>query len=726
MHFRTALLAAVALVIPSVSFAVPCAELPALFVVQDKSGSMNFAPDGSAASATNSSKWTIAQSVVPALAAQFSNRFRFGAAMYPGATTQFNCSTGAVVAPVAALPTGVQSAYAGAVAGGGTPTAASLQMTKNYLLGLGLNTPAYVLLITDGLPNCNLALNPNTCTATTPGCAANACGLGAKDCLDNNDSVAAAAQLFAAGIKVFVVGFDTNLTAGNNKAVLDAIAAAGGTTSARVATNQAQLTSTLNSIAASTATCCKDVCTAGAAVCTANGQRQSCQLDTAIGCTTWNTAPCQAQSTCTAGQCQACTNLCTNGATRCSALGDAESCSVQASGCTGWSTLDVCGYGELCSGGQCNSCQGCAMGASRCTATGIEECNWSVLSGCTQWQARPCAAGSLCQAGACQSCNSTCTAGTKRCVGKGVESCVANASGCTSWQPIQTCTNFCSGGVCGMCGTSCTAGDTRCQGAGVETCIIDANSCPAWNGAPQSCGNNEFCSSGACAQCAQTCAQGSKRCGMNGLTQECRLNVMGCTEFVGVGQCAVGETCNMGTCIPPCQNECTLGARECSGTSPKVCETVATGCTAWRQEPPCNAGQVCSKGECRATCKEEELTSCFGGLVCTGTTEGSICLPDVSMDAGTSNSGGGSAGATGGGAATASGGGTASAAGGGSATGGSGGLGPDGLGPTAGGKMTGGSIGAKGGCGCQSVELSSLFLMAVALLRRRSFGNAEK
>ena len=555
------LLAALVLTAAASAFAAPCVELPVLFIVQDKSGSMNFAPDGTTATTANPSKWSIARQVVPALASNFNNRFRFGAAMYPQSTTTFNCTTGTVVTPIADTTTGITNAYNAAVPGGGTPTAASLLAVRTHLLAQGLATPAYVLLITDGLPNCNTSLDANSCSPTTPGCgptpAQSACALGSKDCLDNNATVQAAQQLFAANIKVFVVGFDSALTAGNNKAVLDAIAAAGGTGSAYVASSQAQLTSTLNGIAASTATCCKDVCAQGAAVCSGTGARQVCQLDAALGCTTWTTQSCTSGSTCSNGSCQTCSNSCTAGATRC-ANGNAEQCVANAQGCTSWATADVCGYGELCAGGSCNSCQGCSMGASRCTATGVETCGWSVLSGCTQWQGSACAPGSTCQNGSCATCNSTCTAGAQQCAGNTVQTCVANAAGCTSWQSGQTCGNFCSGGACGACGTSCTAGQTRCQGAGVETCIVDANNCPAW-GPTQQCNANAFCQGGVCNQCASTCAQGSKRCGANGLTEECRLDAMGCTAFVPAGQCNVGagERCDRGVCIPPCQDACT-------------------------------------------------------------------------------------------------------------------------------------------------------------------------
>lgn len=701
------LIAAVLALAASSAFAAPCAELPVLFVVQDKSGSMNFAPDGTTATPTNPSKWNIARQVVPALATNFNNRFRFGAAMFPQSTTTFNCTTGTIVTPISDTPTGITNAYNAAVPGGGTPTAASLLAVRTHLLAQGLTTPASVLLITDGLPNCNTALDANSCTPTTPGCgptpAQSSCALGSKDCLDNNATISAAQQLFAANIKVFVVGFDSALTAGNNKAVLDAIAAAGGTGSASVASNQAQLTSTLNTIAITTATCCKDVCTQGAAICGSSGAPQTCQLDAAIGCTTWVTQQCSAGSTCSNGSCQQCSNACTAGATRC-ANGNAEQCVANAQGCTAWQTAQTCGYGELCSGGLCNSCQACPMGASRCTANGAETCEWSVLSGCTQWTANACTSGSTCQNGSCASCNATCTAGAQRCANKTVETCVADASGCTTWRGGQVCSTFCSGGACGTCGTSCTAGQTRCQGAaGVETCLIDANNCPAW-GPTQQCNANNYCQGGGCNQCATICAQGTKRCGANGATEECRLDSTGCTAFVPTGQCDVGagERCDTGVCIPPCHDACTAGAGQCNGGRPQRCEQGPAGCFIWRDQPACGADQLCITGTCQTHCASDEFETCPAGEICTGLTEGRFCLP-TDADAGV---GGGS------------GGGTAVDAG----AGGGGGSNSSGSGSetTPGGN---GRIGARAvGCNCNAVDggLLPLLALGLTLLRRRS------
>ncbi len=620
--------------------AAPCTELPLLFIIQDKSGSMSAVPDPVNAP-TAPSKWSTARTVVPQVAAQFSNRFRFGVMMYPELSSTFNCTTGTTVAGVPSTAAQVNNIYQASASGGGTPTATSLVQAKNYLLGLGLTAPAHVLLITDGLPNCNLSNNAASCQTTTAGCqntntcsGASCCSLGAKDCLDDNATVAAAAALKNAGIKVYVVGFGASVTSANDKTVLDAIAAAGGTGSAYAANSSAALTSTLNTIASSTATCCINACTNGAALCNAQGQRQACTLDAATGCTNWTTTNCAPMSQCMGGACQACTNACASGALRCSGS-TAQSCQVQANGCTAWATTRDCGYGEVCAGGQCNSCQACSINASRCTATGVESCDWNVVSGCTQWKAAVCATGTRCTGNSCVSCTSACTAGAKRCAGTTVESCVADGQGCTAWQAGQQCTSFCSGGACGVCGTTCTVGSGRCNGNNPESCATDANACTVWT-AQQPCGAGTTCTNGLCQACAVSCSPGTKRCGASGGLEECQAQATGCQALVVAGACAAGETCQGGVCIPPCQNECTLGAGKCVAGAPSVCETAPTGCTVWKTRPGCAVDAVCLEGNCRTSCAGIELESCPNGEECTGLATGErLCLPKGVVDAGT-------------------------------------------------------------------------------------------
>lgn len=117
---------------------------------------------------------------------------------------------------------------------GGTPTGSSLR----YLGTLaGLNDSAdlrddFVLLLTDGLPNCN-ENNPNNvcsaanteCRCTTSTCTGTLCALG---CLDRDGAVQTVRELRQKGIRTIVVGFGADLVAGDGPEVLNAMAAEGG------------------------------------------------------------------------------------------------------------------------------------------------------------------------------------------------------------------------------------------------------------------------------------------------------------------------------------------------------------------------------------------------------------------------------------------------------------------------------------------------------------------
>ncbi|MDP2276529.1 MAG: adventurous gliding motility lipoprotein CglB [Archangium sp.] len=128
--------------------------------------------------------------------------------------------------------------------GGGTPTGRSLAFLGTYG-GLGVGAPDdfrqdYVLLLTDGLPNCNDA-NPNavcgcgnTCSVaqtTTCGCTSASCTNLANcsiGCLDQAGAVENVKALRQKGIRTIVVGFGSFLTQGAGPQVLNAMAREGG------------------------------------------------------------------------------------------------------------------------------------------------------------------------------------------------------------------------------------------------------------------------------------------------------------------------------------------------------------------------------------------------------------------------------------------------------------------------------------------------------------------
>lgn len=207
-------------------------DAPNLYFVLDRSGSM---ADGN--------KWNTVRNVVGKTVTRLGPRVNVGAAIFPSDAT--TCATGREVmsvrpgdAPAGTLgPTTLSLLKSTSVpAAGGTPTGATLQALTPKLMALTGRT--FVILATDGGPNCNAAAK---CTVDacllniedSPGCPTmglpNCCGAsfqGPDFCLDADPTVNAVAALMAAGIQTYVIGVPGS---GPYAAVLDRMAEAGGT-----------------------------------------------------------------------------------------------------------------------------------------------------------------------------------------------------------------------------------------------------------------------------------------------------------------------------------------------------------------------------------------------------------------------------------------------------------------------------------------------------------------
>lgn len=137
---------------------------------------------------------------------------------------------------------------------GGTPTAAALRFLGEMA---ALQDPAdgredFVVLLTDGLPNCNDAHPANTCggtgacTCTVASCTGSLCSRG---CLDDVDAVEAVRALWARGIRTVVVGFGAEAVTGDAPRVLGELAEAGGAGPVYSATNATELAEALEAVA---------------------------------------------------------------------------------------------------------------------------------------------------------------------------------------------------------------------------------------------------------------------------------------------------------------------------------------------------------------------------------------------------------------------------------------------------------------------------------------------
>ncbi|MGV3622545.1 MAG: adventurous gliding motility lipoprotein CglB [Archangium sp.] len=125
---------------------------------------------------------------------------------------------------------------------GGTPTGASLRFVGEYSeLSRDDLREDFVLLLTDGLPNCNDSNRNNVCGCFNSSCSQpqlDACrctnasclftGVCSTGCLDRQNVVEAITELRGKKIRTIVVGFGADLTQGDAPAVLNDMALAGG------------------------------------------------------------------------------------------------------------------------------------------------------------------------------------------------------------------------------------------------------------------------------------------------------------------------------------------------------------------------------------------------------------------------------------------------------------------------------------------------------------------
>lgn len=219
-----------------------------VLMVVDKSLSMDDKPQGFA-----KTKWESLKSAVSATFKETAGKISFGLDLYPysgtsGEALDDSCQMPAGAAVVVPVQPGITAGplilaeLEANPPSGATPTAAALARADAYFTtgaGKGLKGEKYVLLATDGGPNCNSKLTCaiDTCTVNMDG---KACGppgtnccdpkvdkLGASNCLDDTASVAAVAALAKHGIKTFVIGIPGTEAYADT---LDALAAKSGVT----------------------------------------------------------------------------------------------------------------------------------------------------------------------------------------------------------------------------------------------------------------------------------------------------------------------------------------------------------------------------------------------------------------------------------------------------------------------------------------------------------------
>ena len=241
------------------SFTLQQNPSPEIYLVVDRSGSM--LDLGSVPPAT---KWDELRGAMAGALALFDGVIEFGLLMYP---TGDQCTTpGPQVGFELDNRSAIMSQLDNAVPAGGTPTAAALNNAAQSLLGLGdVGSPKYIILATDGGPNCNYFLSANPSCACTYSSTAQFCCTSTPDtcvfgntCLDDTGTLDVVTDLHDnMNIDTFVIGLPGTA---EYVTLLEALAVAGGQpqagpTSFYDATNQAELAAALQTIAVSVISC---------------------------------------------------------------------------------------------------------------------------------------------------------------------------------------------------------------------------------------------------------------------------------------------------------------------------------------------------------------------------------------------------------------------------------------------------------------------------------------
>ncbi len=223
--------------------------IPDMLVILDRSNSMS---DGGF--------WTPVRDAIIGITSDFESEIYFGLMTFPNAIPPRSClglnyqcePASGVLVPVGpdnALR--IQTELASLVTCGGTPTAMTLQAAQIYMATLTTGHPQYVLLATDGAPNCNgAALDGRTCRCTGINCALNP-----DNCLDDARTYAMIDGLRGAGITTFVLGIATTAFWD----VMDEMARRGGTETAFRAERADEIRTRFREIAGAVASCDFDI-----------------------------------------------------------------------------------------------------------------------------------------------------------------------------------------------------------------------------------------------------------------------------------------------------------------------------------------------------------------------------------------------------------------------------------------------------------------------------------
>lgn len=229
--------------------------IPDVLIVLDRSNSMAEASGGQPA------LWTSCRNAIYGITSSMESSIWFGLFVFPSTAPPLACDFlpfGECTAPTAPMvevgakkAADIKAALVNLLTCGGTPTADTLTQAQAYLGKLTNKHPQYILLATDGGPNCNSDLDGATCT-----CVASNCDLNNQNCLDDVRTHQALDKLCAAGIKTYVIGMGGAQTL---TGVLQGMAQHGCTNQPYAPTDAAGITQAFKDISQEVASCAFEI-----------------------------------------------------------------------------------------------------------------------------------------------------------------------------------------------------------------------------------------------------------------------------------------------------------------------------------------------------------------------------------------------------------------------------------------------------------------------------------
>lgn len=203
-------------------------DIPDMHLVVDRSGSMMTPIDFF--NWALGTKWDVMRKTVTSLVETYKVNIRFALTVFP---SDDNCAPGKIDVPLQMGNTpAIKQKLAGTGPNGNTPTHTTLAAVRTYLKSVPpVKGGRYVLLATDGMPNCGATVDADT----------------------GPETLTEVQNLAGDGVKTFVVGFGS-IVAGN-PALLNQLAAAGGVPNPKPphqfypATNEQELKDALFNIA---------------------------------------------------------------------------------------------------------------------------------------------------------------------------------------------------------------------------------------------------------------------------------------------------------------------------------------------------------------------------------------------------------------------------------------------------------------------------------------------